>query len=59
MSEQVKASKYRSYLSGNIAAAVSMVQSGAMLKRKGSPRIDKLSGKAPMNSSAAVNHDHL
>ena len=56
MSKQENASKYRPYSPSKIAAAVSMVQSGALSKRKASltygiPRttlIDKLSGKAPI-----------
>ncbi|KAH3887298.1 hypothetical protein DPMN_011314 [Dreissena polymorpha] len=59
MSKQAGASKYRTYSPSKVAAAVSMVQSGAKSKRKaaityGIPRttlIDKLSGKAPLGSN--------
>ena len=58
MSKQAGAVKYRAYSPTKVSAAVEMVRSGAMSKRKaaqsfGIPRttlIDKLSGKAPLGS---------
>ena len=59
MSKQAGSMKYRQYSPSKVASAVSVVQSGAMSKRKaaltfGIPRstlLDKLSGKAPVGTN--------